>query len=99
MAGFHAPHAPEFRAGAVRLAREGGRAPRRLAGDLGCSAEAIRDGPKRADPGAGRRTGGLTGAEREGLRRSRRESRALRMERSLLRKAAACFAKGSDPAR
>ncbi len=90
---------PEFRAEAVRLVREGGRTPRRLAADLGCSEESIRNWVKRADLDAGRRTDGLTSEEREELRRLRAEVRVLRMERDLLKKAAAFFAKDSDPTR
>jgi transposase len=90
---------PEFRAEAVRLVREGGRTPRQLAADLGCSEESIRNWLKRADLDAGRRTDGLTSEEREELRRLRAEVRVLRMERDLLKKAAAFFAKDSDPTR
>jgi transposase len=39
---------------------------------------------------------GLTSAEREELRRLRRENRVLREEREVLRKAAAFFARESE---
>jgi transposase len=99
MAKTHPPYAPEFRAEAVRLVREGGRTPHQLAADLGCSEEAIRNWVKQADLDEGRRADGLTSAEQEELRRLRQENRVLRMERDLLKKAAAFFAKESEPIR
>jgi transposase len=51
---------------------------------------------KQADIDAGRRHDGLTTEEREELRRLRAENRVLKMERDLLKKAAAFFAKESD---
>jgi len=95
----HPPYPPEFRAEAVRLVREGGRTPDELAQTLGCSGQAIRDWLRQADLDAGRRSDGLTTVEREELRRLRAENRVLRMERDLLKKAAAFFAKESDPLR
>ena len=52
-----------------------------------------------ADRDDGRRADGLTTVEREELRRLRREMRTLRMERDILAKAAAWFARetGSIP--
>jgi transposase len=90
------PYSAEYRAEAVRLVREGGRTPRQLAADLGCSEEAIRSWLKQADLDAGRRSDGLTSEERAELRQLRAENRTLRMERDLLQKAAAFFAKESD---
>ncbi len=49
---------------------------------------------KRAAIGTGRgQAGVLTSAEREELRRLRRENQTLRQEREILKKAAASFAK------
>lgn len=95
----HKPYPPEFRAEAVRLVQEGGRTPRQLAADLGCSEEAIRTWVKQAQFDAGQRTDGLTTAERAELRQLRAENRVLRMARDLLKKAAAFFAKESEPIR
>jgi transposase len=95
----HKPYSPEFRAEAVRLIQEGGRTPRQLAADLGCSEEAIRNWLKQAQLDAGQRTDGLTTAERAELRQLRAENRVLRMERDLLKKAAAFFARESEPIR
>ncbi len=92
-------YAPEFRAEAVRLVREGGRNPEQLARDLGCTAQSIRTWVRRAELDDGRRTDGLTTAEREELRRLRAEVRVLKMERDLLKKAAAFFARDTDPSR
>jgi transposase len=83
----------------VRLVREGGRNPEQLARDLGCTAQSIRTWMRRADLDEGRRGDGLTGAEREELRRLRAEVRVLTMERDLLKKAAAFFARDTDPSR
>ena len=93
------PYPPEYRQEAVRLVREGGRTPRELAADLGCSEEAIRNWLKQADLDAGRRHDGLTTVERDELRRLRSEVRTLRMERDLLKKAATFFARESDRGR
>ena len=89
----HPPYPREFRMEAVRLVRSGERTPEQLSRDLGCSAQAIRNWIRQADLDAGRRTDGLTTAEREELGRLRRENRVLREEREILRKAAAFFAR------
>jgi transposase len=94
-----ASYAPEYRAEAVRLVREGGRNPEQLARDLGCTAQSIRNWVRQADLDTGRRSDGLTSAERDELRRLRAENRILRLERDLLKKAAAFFAQDSDPTR
>ena len=88
-----APYPPEFRAEAVRLVREGGRTPKELAQDLGCSDETIRNWLKQTDLDEGRRSDGLTTTERAELAQLRREVRVLREEREILRKAATFFAK------
>ena len=95
----HKPYPPEFRAEAVRLIQEGGRTPAQLAADLGCSEAAIRNWLKQTELDSGQRSDGLTTAEHEELRRLRGENRVLRMERDLLKKAAAFFARESEPIR
>jgi transposase len=89
----HPPYPPEFRAEAVRLVREGGRTPDQLARDLGCSGQTIRTWVRQADLDTGQRTDGLTSAEREELRRLRRDVKVLQQEREILKKAAAFFAR------
>ncbi len=89
----HPPYPPEFRAEAVRLVRSGERTPEQLSRDLGCSAQAIRNWVRQADLDAGRRTDGLTTAEREELIQLRRENRQLREDVGILKRATAFFVK------
>jgi len=70
-----------------------GRTPEELARQFEPSAQAIRNWVKQAALEARQRSDGLTTEEREELRRLRRENRALREEREILRKAAAWFAR------
>ncbi len=94
MARTHPPYPPTFRAEAVALARTSGKGLPQLAQDLGISEQALRGWLKRAEVDAGHgQPGELTSAEREELRRLRRENQVLRQERAIVRKAAACFAK------
>jgi transposase-like protein len=67
----HPPYRPGFRAEAVRLVREGGQSLDRLAKDLGCSGQVIRNWVGQANLDAGRRTDGLTIAERRASRPTR----------------------------
>ena len=86
----------EFRAGAVRLVLDEGQTVTRVARDLDLTVSALRTwvARARADRSKGR-SGGLTTAEREELAWLRKENRELRMERDLLKKATAFFAKVS----
>jgi transposase len=76
----------EFRAEAVRLARTGQPSIAQIARDLGVSDGALRNWIRQADLNEGRRTDGLTSAEREELTRLRRENRVLKDEREILKK-------------
>src|SRR5437773_9033315 len=84
----------EFKAQAVRIARESGKTMSAVARDLDLTETALRSWVRQAEIDAGRGpTGALTTEEREELGRLRRENRTLRMERDILKKAAAFFAK------
>ena len=94
------PYPAEFRQEMVRLVRSG-RKPEELAREYEPSSQTIRNWVAQSDRDEGRRDDGLTSAEREELRRLRRENRRLREEREILKKAAAWFAQesGSIPSR
>jgi transposase len=89
------PYAPEFRWQMVELVRAG-RTPEQLAKEFEPSAQAIRNWVAQADRDEGRRGDGLTTVEREELSRLRRENRQLKLERDILSKAAAWFARETD---
>lgn len=86
---------PEYRKQLVDLARSG-RSVDSLAREFEPTAQTIRSWVKQADIDEGRREDGLTTVEREELKRLRRENRELKMEREILKKAAAWFARESD---
>ena len=86
---------PEFRGQMVELARAG-RAPEELAGEFEPTAQSIRNWVAQSARDAGGGDGGLTTAEREELSRLRRENRQLRLEREILSKAAAWFARETN---
>jgi len=89
-----APYAPEFRRQMIVRA---GRTPEELlTKEFEPSAQAIRNWVAQADRDEGRRADGLTTAEREELNRLRRENRQLKLEREILSKAAAWFARETD---
>jgi len=89
------PYPEEFRREAVELVRLSGKPIVQVAKDLGVSDMTLRNWLKQADVDAGKREG-LASDEREELRTLRREVRMLRMEREILKKAAAFFAKETD---
>jgi transposase len=76
----------------VELVRSG-RSPESLAEEYEPSAQAIRNWVRQADRDEGKRSDGLTSAEKEELARLRRENRVLKEERAILAKAAAWFAR------
>jgi transposase len=94
------PYPLEFRRQMVDLVRAG-RTPEELAQEFEPTAKAIRNWVKQSDLEEGRLEESLTSAEREELRRLRREVRQLREEREILAKAAAWFARetGSIPSK
>jgi transposase len=85
-----------FKADAVRLCAQGGRSVAHVATDLDLTQSALRGWVKRAEADAGKRTTDtLTSIEREELFQLRRDNKRLLMERDILKKAAAFFAKES----
>src|SRR6266513_2342689 len=84
----------EFKADAVRLCKAGGQSIGQVAKRLDLTETALRAWVRRADVDAGRGpAGALTTAEREELSELRRRVKRLEMEREILKKAAAFFAK------
>ena len=84
----------EFKAEAVRLCAVGDRSVGQVAKDLDLTETALREWVRRAEVDAGKGPpGALTTAEREELQQLRRENKRLTMEREILKKAAAFFAK------
>ena len=88
----HIPYSPEFRRRMVELVRSG-RSPESVAEEYEPSGQTIRNWLRQAEPDDGERSDSLTTAEREELRRLKREVRTLREEREMLAKAAAYFAR------
>ena len=89
------PYDPEFRAQMVELVRAG-RSPEELAKEFEPSAQTIRNWLKQAGVDGGTRSDGLISEEREELRRLRRENKQLKVEREILKKAAAWLARESS---
>jgi len=94
----HPPYPPEFRQQIVELVRAG-RTPEELAREFEPSGQTIRNWLAQLERDEGRRPDGLTTLERQELARLRRENKPLRLERDILAKAAAWFARetGSVP--
>lgn len=86
---------PEFKAGAVRLVLEEGKTVAEVARDLDLSASCVAGWVARARADRSKGASGTTTEERAELARLRKEVRELRMERDILKKAAAFFAKES----
>src|SRR3954468_13308499 len=83
----------EFKAGSVRLVLDEGKTISQVARDLDLTASALRQWVERARADRSQGKTGLTSAEREEYARLKKENRELRMEREILKKAAAFFAK------
>jgi transposase len=86
-------YTPEFKAEAVRLVQTSDRPVTEIAEHLGVTAKSLHEWihAVRPDPPAR-----LTGDERTELQALRRENAQLRMERDILKKAAAFFARESN---
>ena len=96
------PYPAEFRRQMVELVRAG-RDPNDLAREFEPSAQALRNGVAEADRSEGRRDAkpppadpGLTGVARDELVRLRRENRQLKLERDILWRATAWFARETE---
>ena len=81
-----------FKTETVRLLRESGKTLSAVARELDLTESALRQWVRDAEREA-RRTGALSSGERKELEQLRREVQTLRMERDILKKAAAFFAK------
>ena len=83
---------PEFRQQLIELVRAG-RTPEELSREFEPSGQTIRNWVAQAGRDGGQRADGLTSAEQAELRQLRRENRQLKLEREILKKAAAWFAR------
>ena len=86
------PYPVDFKGQIVALARAG-RSIESLSREFEPCVATIQHWVRQAERDRGERDDGLTSAEREELRRLRRENRQLRQERDILSKAAAWFAR------
>ncbi len=89
------PYPPEFRQQIVDLHRAG-RTFAELADEFEPSEQTIRAWVAHAEPSSGAAAAGTALDERDELRRLRKEVKQLRMEREILSKAAAWFARESN---
>ncbi len=95
MAKTRPPYPPEFRRQIIELVRAG-RTPEDLAREFEPTAQSIRNWTEQADRDDGLRSDGVTNTEREELSRLRRENRQLKLEREILSKATAWFARETN---
>ena len=87
---------PEFKAEAVKVFKESGKSLAEVADDLDINPSSLSNWSKQAEIDAGQGPAdALTTDEKEELRRLRRENKTLKMEREILKKATAFFAKES----
>jgi transposase-like protein len=86
----------EFKAEAVNVVNDSGKSISAVARDLDLTESSLRNWVKQAEVDAGRGSAdAMTTEEKEELRRLRRENKTLKMERDILKKATAFFAKES----
>jgi len=83
----------EFKAGVVRLVLDEGKTAGAVARELNLTDSAVRAWVAQAQADRTKGRTGLTTAERDELARLRKENRELKLERDILKKAAAFFAK------
>lgn len=91
----HPPYPEEFRQQILELI-QAGRTPDELAEEFEPTAQTIRNWIKQAELDNGQRHDGLTRDEKAELVRLRKENKQLRLEREILSKAAAWFARETD---
>lgn len=91
------PHSypADFRLKIVELARSG-RGVDELAREFKLAPQTVRNWVKTGDLDSGRRSDGLSTLERDELSKLRKENRQLKIERDILGKAAAWFARETD---
>lgn len=87
-------YSESFKAEAVKLVTEQGRNLSQAAEELGISVSGLRQWVKNHEVENGQREG-LTAAERDEIRKLKRELQVVKMERDILKKATAFFAKES----
>jgi transposase len=85
----------DFRQKIIELARVG-RGADDLASEFKLSKQTVRNWIKQADVDAGRRGDGVTSADQAEIARLRKRVRQLEVEREILSKAAAWFARETD---
>ena len=91
----HPPYPEEFRQQILELIRAG-RTPDELAAEFEPTAQTIRNWIKQAERDNGVRPDDLGDNEKAELARLRRENKQLRLEREILSKAAAWFARETE---
>ena len=91
----HTPYPPEYRQQILELARAG-RSAEELSKEFEPSAQCIRNWIRQEERDRGQRQDGLTSEEKAELVRLRRENKQLKLEREILAKAAAWFARETD---
>jgi transposase len=89
------PYPEQFRREAVQLVRDGRLIPD-VAASLGVSHQSLRNWARQEEADRGEREDALSTAEREELRRLRRENARLKQERDILKHATAFFARETE---
>ncbi len=92
------PYPPEFKREAVRLVKKGNRKISAVVRELGVTGESIRNWIRQHEIDTGQREG-LSTSEHEELQRLRRETRILKEERDILKKATVFFAQENNKTR